>query len=164
MLDLIIGILQMLCSEEYCYYLDYIQIVYFPTTNRLTQFPTHFNSKIDDLSDIGDVTARDMTGLSVAQLRKLYVHLRIPDVLRYQRRYTFTGKECFLHYIVFNRIGETKLRMSSNYFGGDPRRFTYSIRIMTNQIYNILYHKITGESMRIWLPQIDDFSLAIWKN
>lgn len=162
-LDLIIGVLQMLCSEGYCYFLDYMRIAYFPNTNRPTQFPAHFNSNIDDLSDIGDVTARDMTGLSLGQLRRLYIHLRIPDVMRYQRRHTFTGEECFLHYLVFNRIGETKLRMSSNYFGGDPRRFTYSIRIMNEYLYTTFYHKITGDSMRMWLPQINEFRLAIWK-
>ena len=163
-LDLIIGVLQMLCSEGYCYFLDYMRIAYFPNTNRPTQFPAHFNSNIDDLSDIGDVTARDMTGLSLGQLRRLYIHLRIPDVMRYQRRHTFTGEECFLHYLVFNRIGETKLRMSSNYFGGDPRRFTYSIRIMNEYLYTTFYHKITGDSMRMWLPQINEFRLVIWKN
>ena len=104
-----------------------------------------------------------MTGLYVAQLRKTYDHLRIPDVMSYQQRHRFTGEDFFLHYLEFNRIGETKLRMSNNYFGGDPRRFTYSIRIMTNHIYNTFYHKITGGSMRLWLPQIDDFRLAIWK-
>ena len=64
--------------------------------------------------------------------------------------------------MVFNRIGETKLRMSRNYFGGDPRRFTYSIRLMTRHIYNNFYHKISGDSMRMWMSQIKIFRLAIW--
>ena len=142
----------MLCSEGYCYFLDYMQIAYFPSTNRPTQFPAHFNLKIDDLSDFDDVIARDMTGLSVAQLRKMYVRLCIPGILSYQQRHRFTGEEYFLYYLVFNIIGEMKLRMSSSYFGGDPRRFTYSIFIMTNHIYNTFYHKITGDLMRLWLP------------
>ena len=102
-----------------------------------------------------------MTGLSLEQLRRLYVQLRIPDVLHYQRRYTFGGEECFLHYLVFNRIGETKLRMSSNYYGGDPRRFTYSIRIMNQHLYYTFYNKISGDSMRMWVPHINDFRLVI---
>ena len=102
-----------------------------------------------------------MTGLSVAQLQKLHLHLRIPDVLRYPGRHRFTGEECFLHYLLFNRIGETRLRMSNNYFGGDPRRFTYSIRLMNEHLYKTFYHKITGDSMRMWLPKMDDFRLAI---
>ena len=124
-LDLIIGMLQLLCSEGYCYYLDFMQVAYYPTSNCPNQFSPHINSKISDLSDIGTNTIRDMTGLSVAQLQKLYLHLRIPDVMHFPYRHTFTGEECFLHYMLFNRIGETRLRMSSNYFGGDLRRFTY---------------------------------------
>ena len=131
--DIIIDILQLLCSEGYCYYLDYMKIAFYPSTNRPNRFTEHFNTNINDLTD---VIAREMTGLSLEQLRRLYVQLRIPDILHYQRRYTFGGEECFLHYLVFNRIGETKLRMSTNYFGGDPRRFTYSIRIMNQHLYH----------------------------
>ena len=140
-----------------------MRISYFPTTDRPNQFPAHFKSKIDDLSDFDHVTARDMTRLSVAQLHKLYVHLRIPGVLSYQEIHRFTSEECFFYYLVVNRIGETKLRMSSNYFGEYPRRLTYSIRIVTKYIYNTFYHKITRDSMRLWIPQIDEFRLAIWK-
>ena len=103
-----------------------------------------------------------MTGLSTGQLTRLSVQLRIPAYFLYEGRRRFTGEECLLHYLVFNRIGETKLRMSRNYFGGDPRRFTYSIRIMTNHLYDTFYHKITGDSMRMWLPQINSFRHAIW--
>jgi len=157
--DVIIDILQLLCSEGYCYYLDFLKISYYPETNRPNEFPPHFNSKIEELLD---VDAREMTGLSKDQLRRLYRQLRIPDQIRYERRYTFSGEECFLHYMVFNRIGETKLRMSRNYFGGDPRRFTYSIRLITRHIYNNFYHKISGDSMRMWMSQIKNFRLAIW--
>ena len=158
-LDLIIEILQLLCSEGYCYYLDFMKIAYYPETNRPNNFPDKFNQCINDLTEID---ARDMTGLSKQQLHRLHRQLRIPEDLRYERRYVFKGEECFLHYMVFNRVGETKLRMSRNYFGGDPRRFTYSIRIMTRHIYNNFYHKISGDSMRIWMPQIKNFRLAIW--
>ena len=157
--DIIIDILQLLCSEGYCYYLDYMKIAFYPSTNRPNRFTEHFNTNINDLTD---VIAREMTGLSLEQLRRLYVQLRIPDILHYQRRYTFGGEECFLHYLVFNRIGETKLRMSSNYFGGDPRRFTYSIRIMNQHLYYTFYNKISGDSMRMWVPHINDFRLSIW--
>ena len=82
----------MLCLEEYCYFLDYMQIAYFLTTNRPTHFPAYFNQNIDDLSAFDDVTARDMTVLSVVQLSKMYAHLCIPGVLSYQERHGFTGK------------------------------------------------------------------------
>lgn len=93
---------------------------------------------------------------------QIYCHLRIPHELHYHRRYTFTWEECFPQYLVFNRIGETKLRMSRNYFGGDSRRFIYSIRIMNQNLYEMFYNKISGDLIRIWKPQIDEFRLAIW--
>ena len=157
--DVIIDILQLLCSEGYCYYLDFLRIAYYPETNCPNEFPEHFKSSIEDLSD---VDARGMTGLSKEQLRRLYRQLRIPEQIRYERRDIFGGEECFLHYLVFNRIGETKSRMSRNYFGSDPRRFTYSIRIMTRHIYQSFYHKISGDSMRMWMPEVKNFRLAIW--
>ena len=158
-LETIMSILQMLLSEGYCYFLDYMKIAYFPESNCYVTFPPIKNRYIDDLSDN---VAREMTGLSLSQLHTLFIHLRIPDMLSYELRYRFTGEECLLHYLLFNRIGEMKLRMSTNYFGGDPRRFTYSIRIITQHIYNTFYHKISGNSMRMWMPYVTDFRRAIW--
>lgn len=62
----------------------------------------------------------------------------------------------------FNRIGKTKLRMSRNYFVDDPRGFTYSIRTMNQYIYRMFYNKISDDSMRVWIPKIKNFRLAIW--
>ena len=159
--DLILDILQLMCSEGYCYFLDYMRIAYYPEANRYYSFTPQRNRKINDLSDR---EARDMTGLSLAQLRKMFLHFRIPEHFIYEpRRLRFTGEESFLHYLVFNRIGETKLRMSKNYFGGDPRRFTYSIRLMNNHLYDKFYHKVSGDSMRLWVPYINSFRFAIWE-
>ena len=106
---------------------------------------------------LGNSEAKELTGLSTSQLQRLFNHLRIPDHLTSEGRYSFTGEESFLHYIVYNRLGESKLKMSQNYFGGDSRRFTYSIRLITNHIYNTFYHKISGDSMAIWIPRISAF-------
>ena len=64
--------------------------------------------------------------------------------------------------MVFNRLGDTKLRMAINHFGGDPRRFTYSIRLMGKHIYETFYHKVSGDSIRMWMPKIIDFRYAVW--
>ena len=90
-----------------------------------------------------------MTGLSTNQLKKLFVHLRIPDIMSWKRRYCFTGQATFLHFMLYIRTGGTKSRMSTN-FGVDPRRFTYSIRLTIDHIYDNFYHKISGDSMRFW--------------
>ena len=153
-------ILQLLCSEGYCYYLDFVNIAYFPAGNRLNVYPPIKNSSVEELSPEDSYI---MTGLSSIQLARLCAHLRLPEFFCYERRHRFTGEECLLHYLVFNRRGESKLLLSRNYFGGDPRRFTYSIRMMTNHLYDNFYHKISGDSMRMWIPHIDSFRFAIWQ-
>ena len=80
-----------------------------------------------------------MTRLSVSQLLGLNCHIHIPD--EYIYLYQFT-EECILHYLVFNRIGKTKLRLTRNYFGGDLRRLTYSIRMMTENLYKTFIIKL----------------------
>ena len=116
----------------------------------------------NSMLSFGNNEARDITGLSTAQLTKLYTHLRIPDRLSYQHRYVFAGEEAFLHYIICNRLGETKIKMSWNYSGEDPRRFTYSIQLITDHIYINFYHRISGDSMREWVPHIPSFGHSIW--
>ena len=116
------------------------------------------------ISEIGVNDAYEMTGLSVPQLHRLFHQLRIPEVITEPGRYSFSGEEAFLHYMVFNQLGDTKLKMSINHFGGDPRRFTYSIRLIGKHIYETCYHKVSGDSMRMWMPKIADFRYAIWEN
>ena len=60
------------------------------------------------------------------------------------------------------RCGDTKLRMSKNDVGGDPRHFTRSIRLLNNHMYDTFYHKISGDSIRMWISHLDNFSYAIW--
>ena len=52
--------------------------------------------------------------------------------------------------------------MGQNDFGGNPCRFIYSIRLITNHIYTTFYHKISGDSMRMWISHINTFRHAIW--
>lgn len=162
---MIIQMTEIFWSEGYCYLLDFVSIAYYPVTNRFTnahngpRFPEESRQTIDTL---GNSEAKSLTGLSVNQLKRMFRQFRIPQYVRYRERYRFLGEEAFLHYMVFNRLGDNKLNMSLNYFGGDPRRFTYSIRIIADHLYNTFYHKISGDSMRMWLDSIEDFRYAIW--
>ena len=52
--------------------------------------------------------------------------------------------------------------MSEDYFGGDPRRFTYSMGHIDKKIYQTIYHKISGNSMRQWVDKILEFYYVIW--
>ena len=162
---IVLKITEMFWSEGYCYYLDFLRIAYYPVTNRFNtansgpRFATVSRMKI---SMLGHNEASELTGFSMYQLELLYKHLRIPDTISDPNRYQFGGEEAFLHYMVYNRSGPTKLQLSQIYFGGDPRRFTYSIRLVAQHIYKTFYHKISGDSMRMWVSQIPEFQYAIW--
>ena len=97
----------------------YVDIAYYPSSNRNTghnncsRYPAIKKRSIDDLT-ISE--SREMTGLSINQLKKLFRHLRIPPLLIWKRRYTFTGEEAFLHFMLYLRTGDTKLRMSTSHF------------------------------------------------
>ena len=164
-INVILQMCQLLLSEGYCYFLDFLEIAYYPITNRFTnanrgpRFRPVVNSIINEWS-VSD--ARELTGFTIPQLLKLLQHLRIPVTMRYSGYYRFRGEEAMLHYLYWMRVGGTKLQMSANMFGGDPRRFTYSIRLMSDHIYSTFYHKISGDSMRMWILQIHQFRYAIW--
>ena len=84
---------------------------------------------------LGENEARNLTGLSTAQLQLMFIHLRIPKQIRELRvRRVFDCEEAFLHYMTYNRLGLTKLQLSLYHFGGNPRRFTYSIRLICDFI------------------------------
>ena len=124
------------------------------------RFPRLQRRCIDDLTI---VECRDITGPSHEQLKLLLRHLRVPYRLCDKRsRRVFTGEEAFLHYIAYDRLGITKLQLSTFYFGGDPRRLTYSIRVFGRYLYTTFYHKIAGDSMRMWIRRIHEFRYAIW--
>ena len=119
--DSLIQTVHIFHSETYCRCIDYVQIAYYPVRIRVTnqnigaRFPPMVRKTINDLEH---VESFQLTGLSQNQLMILFIHLRIPDTWCYMDRHRFTGEESFLHFMVYLRIEETKLRMSTNYFGG----------------------------------------------
>ena len=157
---------QALVSEGYCLLLDFMRVGYYPSTNRVTnsregcRFPELQRSRVNRLSQN---EARTMTGFSLDQLQELLIHLRIPGQVRDEvSERWYVGEEAFLHYLVYNRLGLTKLQLSLHYFGGDPRRFSYSIRAIGSYLYNTFYHKISGDSLRQWMPYIHEFRQCLW--
>ena len=89
---------ELFLSEGYCCFLDFTQIVYYPSGNRITsanngdRFSDLFNCTI---SAININQSKDMTGLSINQLLELYKHLRFPVTMTYPGRYQFSGEEVF---------------------------------------------------------------------
>ena len=102
--DLVRTMSELFLSEGYCCFLDFMQIAYYPSGNRITsanngdRFSDHFNCTI---RSININHSKDMTGLSINQLLELYKHLRFPETMSYPARYKFSGEEVFLHFMVF---------------------------------------------------------------
>jgi DDE superfamily endonuclease len=51
--------------------------------------------------------------------------------------------------------------MAAYVFGGNPRVYTYIMRCMVSHLYTTFYHKISGDSLRMWMPYLDIFRAAI---
>ena len=100
-----------------------------------------------------------MSVLSMAQLHKLFLRFRIHETTNYPEYYNVTGEEAFIHYMYRNWCRDTKLKMSRNMSGGDPIRVTYSIQLITDNLYNTFYHKISGDSTMMWI--LDTFQYII---
>ena len=96
-------IIQISFMRRVLFYLDYLQIVYYPESNRITRslqdnrFPPVQRSTILSL---GKNESRQTTGLSVSQLVLLHKHFRIPEFIRDEKsRNTYPGEESLLHYV-----------------------------------------------------------------
>jgi len=90
--------------------------------------------------------------VSKHQLRLLYHHWRIPDHFRSRHRHVFSGEECFLVYLYHLMRGTPFTEMARHEFGGNPRYFTYMFNAMNDHLYLTFYHKISGVSLKEWLP------------
>ena len=158
---------QLFLSEGYCFFMEYLQIAYYPSSNRINSstLGNRFPSKQrETISALGENEYRSMTGLNMSQLNLLLSHLRIPDCIRDHRsQRLFNDEASFLHYMTYNRFDITKLQLSLYHFGGDPRRFTYTIRTVAKYLYTMFYHKISGQSLRQWIPFVHEYRRAIWE-
>ena len=145
---LVLQMAQLFLCEGYCFFMEYLLIAYYPSSNRINssalgnRFPP---KQRETISMLGENECRSMTGLSMSQLKLLLIHLRIPDCIRDRRsQRLFNGKANFWRYMTYNRLGITKLQLSLYHFGGDPRRFTYIIRTIATHLYTTFHRKISG--------------------
>ena len=109
---------------------------------------------------VDDNEAYLLTGHTKPHLELLLLHWRLPSAFR-ESGHVFTGEEAMIVFLHTIRTATAYIRMTP-VFGGDPRKYTFYIRAIIKHMYHHFYHKITGDSMRQWLPQIDDFRQAIW--
>ena len=92
-------------------------------------------------------------GLSPFDLCQLFVHWRVPSILRTPCRKTYQGEECFLIMMFHMNKGAPFTAMARNTFGGDPRRLSEMFDLMIDHLYLKFYHKISGTSLGMWIPR-----------
>ena len=138
-------------------YLDIEDRLFFQHTRR-TFSPPKFR-RITEIQDNNQ--SEEMFGFKIEELQLLKVHWRIPEYMRNNTR-VFTGEEAMLVFLYHIHTATPFTRMSETVFGGDPRIFTNFVREIADHLYQTFYHKMSGDSMRQWVPFIDDFRAAIW--
>ena len=148
-------------------FLDAQDLIYYPIGNRNPtgeRFPSLQHNTIASLSEND---AEEFTNFGRRQLEQLFVRWRVPSVFRNGRRHraeVYTGEECMIYYLYYMKTGHTYLHMG-RVFGGDPRRFSYTVRLFNDHLHSLFYHKITGDSLRFWLSSHDNitrFRSTIW--
>ena len=138
-------------------YMDIEDRIYFVHVER--PLPAKKLRTIEDLDD--DNQSNFHFGFIISQLQLLFLHWRIPQLFREDGR-IFYGEEAFLVFLFHIRSGMNYVQMAEHVFGGDPRHFTHYVRAIQDHLYHTFYHKISGDSMRQWVPYLNDFRLAIW--
>jgi DDE superfamily endonuclease len=105
---------------------------------------------------IDDITEQDcFTWFSQnhVNMRRLLIHLRVPDILTNQSNgAVYSGEECFLVWLYHMTKGSPFTEMARFVFGGDPRRLSEMNDLYIHQVYNTFYNKISGTSLNQWLP------------
>ena len=138
-------------------YLDIEDKLHFVHTVR--PLPDKQMRSIEEIPD--NNLSETMFGFKTHELRLLKLHWRIPLCFR-EARNRFTGEESMLVFLNHLRTGTSFTLMAAHIFGGDPRVFTHYVRAIVNHLYSLFYHKITGDSMSLWIDEIDEFREATW--
>jgi len=130
--------------------------------HRMRRFPPPAQRTIGEIPD--DNVSFSTCGFATDELCLLKRHLRLPQQLTTpdRRGFSFTGEEAFLISLHHLRNGQPFAQLSEEKFGGDPRLHTHCVREFINHVHNKFCHKLSGDSMRQWLPWIGSFREAIW--
>ena len=139
-------------------YMDIEDKLYYVHTMR--PLPEANLRRINQVLD--DNESESLFGFRKNELQLLLLHWRIPQQMRESNR-VFAGEEAMLIFLYYIRHSNTYIQMSDQVFGGDPRLYTHFVRAIANHLYSHFYHKLSGDSMRMWLPFINDFREAIWE-
>ena len=123
--------------------------------------PPKIRRTIDSLRD--DTEAELYTRFTKAELHELFLHLRLPTERVEINEHMFTSEEIFLLTLTFLAKGETFNSMRDN-FGGDSNFYGSMVYWFVDHIFSTFYHKITGDSLRMWMKDVDMFRKKVWEN
>jgi hypothetical protein len=85
-------------------------------------------------------------------LRRLHVHLRVPQSFMLPTGQIYGGEECFLISLYHLTKGTPFTEMARFVFGGDPRGLSEMNILFINHGYITFYNKISSYSMNQWIP------------
>ncbi len=123
----------------------------------LEQLPPK-NRAIDEISE---EFAYTFTRFTKDQLRILFLHLRIPQVIIIPNHHRFTGEEVLIISLARLATGDPWTRLIPGNFGGNVRRWSAAFRWFIEHIFITFYHKISGSSIEMWIADIFNFKQAI---
>ncbi len=119
----------------------------------------HFNPPTNrSINDLSEQTARTWTRFNKNQLSQLFIHLRIPNIVRPQvggGRRIFSGEEVFIFSLTKIASGLSNLNLYE-FFGGDPREYSAMFNWFIRHVFTTFYNKISGRSLEMWIDLIDD--------
>ena len=113
------------------------------------------NRTIDELDP---TFALALTRFTKEQLRKIYLHLRLPPtIILPRRRYRFSGEELLIVCLARIATGDPWNRLIPMNFGGGLARWGEAFEWFVEHIFVNFYNKISGNSMEMWAGKMVDF-------
>ena len=112
---------------------------------------------------LSEQEAYHWTGFTKHQLYMLLPYLRLPKEFITRSRYKYTGEETLLMCLTYIRTGHDWVVLAeAKYFGGDARRCSEMFDWFIAFLFHEFYNAITGHSMDIWVPYLEEFRKGIW--
>jgi hypothetical protein len=100
------------------------------------------------IAELSDEDARSLTRFNKDQLQLLLVHWRISNEIVTEQRYRFSQEEMLIVCLAKLATGDPWMRLIPGYFSGDVQCWS---RWFVDHLFTLLYHKISGESIELWI-------------
>ncbi len=113
------------------------------------------------INELSDSKAKELTRFTKEQLHILLIHWCIPETVVAGYCHKFPGEEVLLVSLARIATGDPWTRLIDGNFGGEPHHWSYAFQWFINHLFTLFYHKISGRSMELWLPQINNFKQLI---